>query len=120
MKATMINLSKEFTRFPGGRYRADGPYSGEQFRDDVLLPALQSGSPVDLELDGAIGYGSSFLEEVFGGLVRKGFRPDELRSMVNLKSRDPLLIEEICQYIHTAKERAAPTDPQNTSTGAAR
>jgi len=67
---------RDYAAAPGGRYRRDGPYSGEEFRDDVLVPrlldAVGRNERVVVELDGVSGYGASFLEEVFGGLVRKG------------------------------------------------
>jgi len=67
---------KDYAAAPGGRYRKDGPYSGEEFRDDILVPrlldAVTRNEQVVVELDGVSGYGSSFLEEVFGGLVRRG------------------------------------------------
>ena len=66
---------KDYAVAPGGRYRKDGPFSGEQFRDDILVPKLLAAADrneeVVVELDGVAGYGSSFLEEVFGGLIRR-------------------------------------------------
>ena len=74
-----IAIASEFSRFPGGRYRADGEHSGEAFRDDLLIPALRSNQTVTVILDGAAGYPSSFLEEAFGGMVRLGkLRKDDL------------------------------------------
>jgi hypothetical protein len=70
-RSTTINIASQFSRTPGGRYYTDGPASGEQFREERLIPALQKSGTVVVELDGARGYPSSFLEEAFGGLVRK-------------------------------------------------
>lgn len=70
---TTINIAKDFSDVPSGRYRTDGPASGESFREDVLKVALESFDQVIIELDGTEGYGSSFLEEAFGGLVRKKY-----------------------------------------------
>ncbi|WP_337519562.1 STAS-like domain-containing protein, partial [Desulfovibrio sp.] len=61
-----INIANDFSVFPGGRYRSDGEFSGEEFRDNILIPALQKYQQVIVELDGTRGYGSSFLLEVFG------------------------------------------------------
>ena len=66
----------EHVRAPGFRLIADGPSSGEWFRNDVLAPALRDAirghEKLTVVLDGVAGYGTSFLEEAFGGLVRKG------------------------------------------------
>ena len=51
-----------------------------------------------------MGYGSSFLEEVFGGLVRLGKWPaQELLNRIQLVSdEEPALIEEIKGYMQDA------------------
>jgi hypothetical protein len=84
----------EYARSPGGRFRSDGPFSGEWFREEVVRPALadaiRAGDRLEVELDGTSGYGSSFLEECFGGLIRKGaFKPDLVRQflVITAKSR---------------------------------
>lgn len=73
-----------FSATPGGRYREEGQWSGEEFRDDVLVPLLEAGHDVVVDLDGPLGFTSSFLEEVFGGLVRK-YGP-KIRDRVELRA----------------------------------
>lgn len=94
-----ISIASDFTKFPAGRFKDDGPYSGELFREKYLAPALSMNETVVVELDGARGYGSSFLEEAFGGLVRLGFPADTVLSNVKLVSKDSSLIAEIQSYI---------------------
>lgn len=104
---TTIEVATDFSRFPAGRYETDGPFSGERFREKLLAPAIKAGGSVIVKLDGAEGYGSSFLEEVFGGLIRKkhaGF--DELEKILVLSSADEKLIEEIKDYIEAAAAAA--------------
>jgi hypothetical protein len=78
MSETLISIADQYSRFPAGRYPADGPYNGQRFRQEVLLPAVEraisNNDNVVVRLDGVIGYSSSFLEEVFGGIIRA--RPD--------------------------------------------
>lgn len=62
-------LSRDFTDAPGGRFRRMGDFSGEEFRDDFLLPMLQEGD-VFVDLDGALGLPPSFLDESFGAVAR--------------------------------------------------
>ncbi|WP_298196519.1 STAS-like domain-containing protein [Novosphingobium sp.] len=100
VEQSVIDIAKDFTRFPAGRYKSDGPYSGERFRDDILIPALRKHGAVVLKLDGTMGYGSSFLEEVFGGLVRsKQFDQPRLLTSIQLETRDPSLVSEIKEYL---------------------
>lgn len=70
-----IKIAEEYTETPGARYIKQGPYSGEEFRDTILYPkyiqCLNNNENLVVDLDGGYGYGSSFLEESFGGLIRK-------------------------------------------------
>lgn len=75
----------DHARSPGGRFIKDGPFSGEWFRNKVLAPALREAidnqDVLEVELDGTSGYGSSFLEEAFGGLIRTGLvSPNEVKT----------------------------------------
>lgn len=96
----MISIARDFSPHPAGRYRSDGPYSGETFRDDLLYPALISSAHVEVDMDGALGYGSSFLDEAFAGLIRKhGLRAKELHDKLNLKCTVRLFVDRAWQYI---------------------
>jgi len=98
-----VNIAKDFTRYPSGRLKKNGATSGEGFRELFLEPALSKGEKVLVEFDGTIGYGSSFLDEAFGGLVRKLRIPQsELNENLLLKSSDPSIEEEVRQYIEDA------------------
>lgn len=70
-----INVVKEYTDKPGARYESQGSNSGQKFRDTILYPkfieAIEKNETLIVDLDGGYGYGSSFLEETFGGLVRR-------------------------------------------------
>jgi hypothetical protein len=70
-----LMVASEFSRHLGGRYIVDGPASGEEFRDRYLIPkldqALNLDAPLVINFDGVAGMPTSFLEEAFGGLVRK-------------------------------------------------
>lgn len=73
----------DLTTTPGGRYAACGPYSGEWFRDEYLIPCLERyGDQFILDLDGVMGYALSWLEEVFGGAVRRGVNVEHLETVV--------------------------------------
>jgi len=105
MDPQTINIGKDFHPAPAGRTPDDGPYSGEAFRKRMLLPALGNSSVVVVELGDLEGYGSSFLEEAFGGIVRDGkFTAHQLHDKLRLQSKnDPSVVAEIWSYIDEAK-----------------
>ena len=109
-KAIKISVSEDFSRRPGPRYWSFGVNSGEEFRQDVLIPALQKAkekhAKVIVNLDGTMGYGSSFLEESFGGAVREGYHIDEKTLELETK-KERSLIKEIWEYIYNAQKSAA-------------
>jgi len=89
------NIAHEFSMTPGGRFRKHGPYSGEEFREDVLCDllhtAIEGGDKLAIVLDGAVGYPSSFLEEAFGGLVRlRKFSHETIRRHLEVQALNPL------------------------------
>ena len=102
-KTTNINVAQDFSKYPAGRFYNDGPYPGAKFRDELLSPALRESDEVTVTLSGVMGYGSSFLEEAFGGLVRlKGFSAATLRKKLRLEG-DKTDTDEIWSHIKNAK-----------------
>lgn len=72
MADTKIIIKDEFSDSPGARYKTDGPFSGEEFYNTLLLPrfneAHSSGGKLTIILDGVWGYPSSFVSGSFGKL----------------------------------------------------
>lgn len=101
----IINIANDYSAEPFGRYPTDGDANGTRFREELLKPSLLAHDRVTVIFDGAEGYGSSFLEESFGGLVRReGFRSSDLHERLRLVSEDdPSLIDEVWEYIDSAK-----------------
>lgn len=99
-----INIAKDFSRYPYGRLRKYSETSGEVFRQDVLLSAIQENDQVVVVLDGTEGYGSSFLDEAFANLIRvEKLDKDMVKNRLRFVSKDdPSLINEIMQYIDEA------------------
>lgn len=104
-----IKISEEFSPTPGARYRNEGKFSGEEFRDDMLKEKFDEARRLNekliVDLDGGYGYPTSFLEEAFGGLSRL-YSPAEVMKVLEFVSNDePSLIEEINHYILAANEK---------------
>lgn len=98
MAVIKINVAKDFSPTPGGRYKKYGPASGEAFREKLAL-YLSAGDSVEVSLDGAEGYGSSFLEEAFGGLVRlRKWSLAQLKGLITIKADNPAYES----YVHLA------------------
>jgi len=103
-----ITIAKEFSETPGPRSRAEGDFSGEEFLEEILLPAYEQAVAEDgvvlIDLDGTEGYATSFLESAFGGLARR-FPPEEVLSRITLKSDDePSLVAEVKKYVLEARK----------------
>ena len=102
----VLNIAKQFSRSPAGRYLTDGPFSGQAFRENLLLPALSQSEKVEVQLDGALGFGSSFLEEAFGGLFREaGMNSEMLREKLHISSKLKTYEQRIWLYINDAKPK---------------
>jgi len=108
-----INIGKDFSYSPGPRYIEEGKHSGEQFRKEILYPkikeALASDSKVIVNLDGTNGYGTSFLEEAFGGLIRiNELDYNEIIShLVIISNEEDYLKDDVYEYLKDANEETS-------------
>jgi hypothetical protein len=99
---------KDFSQTPYGRYPSDGQDNGETFRNKFLEPAMKNPniSKIIVKLDSVqegYEYGSSFLEESFGGLVRACKIPaSEVLSKIEIETKYEDYIIEIKTYIERA------------------
>ena len=104
----ILVLAKEFSPTPGFRTKDEGPFPAVDFRDQLLYPklkdAIENDDTLIVDLDGAAGYGTSFLEEAFGGLIREcKLSYQEIMDHLRLKSvDDPSYIDEINGYLNDA------------------
>jgi len=102
-----ISVARMFSRTPGPRYEWQGPWSGEQFRRQHLESALKEAERLVIDLDGTRGYGSSFLDEAFGGLVREGVMTakDLWKRLSFISAEDSSYPKEIETSIFGAKRK---------------
>lgn len=101
--AITICIATDYSRTPGGRHVSEGMFSGEDFREKILLPkylqAQRKNCSLIVDLDGGYGYAPSFLEEAFGGLARivhDQSMPDRIQI---ISEEEPKLIHDIHKYI---------------------
>jgi hypothetical protein len=106
-----IVVAEQFSRSPAGRNLEDGPFSGERFREEFLVPALnQNDARFEVDLRGALTLGSSFLDEAFGGLVRvHRFAPRELKRRMDIHADLDMYVSKVWGYVDEAgrKERVS-------------
>jgi hypothetical protein len=98
-----INLAQDFTKHPAGRYKVDGSYSGELFREMFLEPIISKLEKTVIFLDGTRGYSSAFLDEAFGGIVRK-YSEKIVNDCIIFKSRDDVLLFRVSRIIKNASQ----------------
>ena len=102
-KHTIINVARDFSKYPGGRYRKDGVNSAQRLREDFLVPALINNETATIDLGDILGFSSAFLEEAFGGLIRShGFTFDYLREHLSICKLPQDYIDKAWQYIKEA------------------
>lgn len=101
-----INIGKDYSKYPAGRYYDDGDFNGQKFREQVLVPSLVENDSITIQLDDTRGYDSSFLEEAFGGLVREmKIDLDSILRKLTLVSDDEFLKAEILSYMKDEWEK---------------
>ena len=102
----IIRISKDYTEEPGGRYKKDGAFSGEEFRETILYPkyreAIQSGEKIQINLDDCYEFPSSFIEEAFGGLARQTKNVNLLNYFEFISEDEPSLVDKIKRCIANA------------------
>lgn len=102
MKGKEIKVA-DHAPFPAGRFKCDGPGSGEAFREEVLIPAFESGQVVTLDFTGTRPYPLSWAEEAFGGLARSGkFSKEFILSKLTIIAKPDLKRSEIINIIKSS------------------
>lgn len=108
MKLLRLSIAKDFSPDPGPRYRWEGEQSGQAFREDYLDPyfrqAINDSASLEVNLDGVEGYGTSFLEEAFGGLARIHGTEAVLKNL-RIVSDEENYRDEVLEYINEANKK---------------
>ena len=103
-----ISICKDFSETPGGRYIKEGRFSGEEFREQLLkdkyMEAEDNNTQLEIDFDGCYGIGTSFLEEAFGGLVRKYHIHGLLDKIVMISTEDETIPDNVYKYVTDAEK----------------
>ncbi|WP_313583320.1 STAS-like domain-containing protein [Lacrimispora sp.] len=105
----LISIANDFSKTPGARNEKEGPNSGEKFRENILIPkyyeAEKKGERLVVDLDGCYGFATSFLEESFGGMVRKLKRKGILDNIEIISNDDDTSEDLIKKYVKKAEDK---------------
>lgn len=109
MESIVISIAKDFSRTPGPRYIKEGSFSAELFLKEILeekfREVMETDNKIIVDLDGTMGYATSFLEETFGGLARK-YGSEKVEKVIKIKSdEEPWLISDIKNYIEDVRKQ---------------
>ncbi|CAI1056871.1 Uncharacterised protein [Serratia quinivorans] len=115
----LLNIGKDFSSVPSGRFRTDGSSSGETFREDFLrkeIECLADGEKLKVIIDDEVeGYGSSFLVEGFAGMVKYGYiQSKDLLNKLVIDYSNPdfeFYKNKIVKYIMEAKFNSQQYEP---------
>lgn len=99
----LIDIGKDFAKHLGGRYKKDSEYSGEEFLEKLLEPAFLKHEKVVIQLDSLEGYSAGFLEESFGGLVRKYGYEAVIKKLELRSEKRKYLIKRIQEFMWDAR-----------------
>jgi hypothetical protein len=109
MNNVEINVARDFSDKLGGRYIEYGKFSGEDFRNRILLPkfeeAIRKKCKLIIHFDGVLGYPVSFLEEAFGGLARIRDQKTVKKNIEIIATEAKGLNPDIMRYIEEARIR---------------
>lgn len=101
-----IQVAKDFALLPAGRYKMDGSYTGEHFREILVKLLSQPERFIEVNFDGVLGAGSSFLEEAFAGLIRNNIiSKQDFKKRIRIIANDnPEIAEKIYRYIEEVNQ----------------
>lgn len=107
-KTVKIKVSTDYTKTPGFRHKSQGEFSGEDFREKFLEEYFidpNDDRVIEIDLDGGLGYATSFLEEAFGGLARKFPNSNCIDRIKIISTEEPYLVEDIMSYIRDSSAK---------------
>ena len=108
MKKYNIKIARDFTKAPGFRFKKQGPKSGEELREHLREPLFEDPDDkhiITIDFNGCYGFATSFLEEAFGGLVRKTKMKNILERFRFVADDNHEVKESVIRYIKEATER---------------
>ena len=102
----IINVANDFSILPGGRKISDGSHTGEHFYHILVenLNSLSEDEVLEINFDGGLSAGSSFLDQSFAGLIRNHIlTKSQFKKRIHLTATEhPEIIEKVNKYVLNA------------------
>jgi hypothetical protein len=105
-----LHLATLVSPWLGGRYRRQGTCSGEEFRDDSLVPLLRHGG-VEVDLDGIKGPTPGFLDEALGAGLIAAVGPELATRCTVIGTANDHLVRQVMEYRAEAIEALKDKEP---------
>ncbi len=98
-----IDIGRDFSDSPAGRYRTDWGTSGQAFLENILMrkfsDAVQSNYQIEIDLDGVWWLPSSFISGSFWKLSLQFGSEKILNHLLFVAKENPMRIEEVLEEI---------------------
>jgi len=104
IETVKYDFAKEYSPYPGGRFIRLGPFSGEDFRDNVLKTIFESSNKsIEIDASGVItSFSPSFLDECFGELAKEYGVEMFSKKLKISSSVNPELNKKMMYYVERA------------------
>ena len=103
IKELNINISKDFSKYIGGREKKIAQFSGEDFRERFLDENFDKYDRINIELDGVLGYPWDFLDETFGTMARRHGK-EEFWKKFNFICANNYVTDKITYIVNNSKK----------------
>lgn len=95
-----INIRYQFSEILGGEYKKDGNFSGEEFKEQMLIPIWRlykdKNDIIEIDMDGTYGVPENWLIGAFGTFViEEHLKRDDIERFHFISEEEPNLIEKI-------------------------
>ena len=87
-----LNIAEIFSDTPGGRYKKDGPKSGQEFVEFLLPLMMATPTPIYLDFKGVYGVAYSWTDEVFY-TIAKNYTQEELDGKLYIINDEGVVLE---------------------------
>lgn len=98
-----LSIARDFSPIPGGIDEQQTEYSATVFLETILRPkviqAKKRNEPLEIDLDGCMGYPTSFIKESFAKLAQEMEDPTIFDNVKFISQDQPGLVDYIMKLV---------------------